>query len=206
MEAPWIAGTSDAGASTRSPLPDRLLEAATRLFARQGFEGTSVAQIVEAAGVTKGALYHYFDSKDDLLHEIYARVLRMQLQRLEELDSGTAGPAERLHAVACDVIRTSIANIDDTTVFQRSMHLLSPDKQREFRAGRRVYHERFRAIVREGQASGEFRSDVPADLALHYFFGCVHHLDTWYRPDGPVAASDVARHFADLLLAGLRPA
>lgn len=187
-------------------LPDRLLEVATRLFARQGFEGTSVAQIVEAAGVTKGALYHYFDSKDDLLHEIYARVLRMQLQRLEEIDSRTGGPAERLHAAAGDVVLTSIANLDDTTVFQRSMHLLHPDKQREFRAERRRYHERFRAIVRQGQDSGEFRTDVPADLALHFFFGCVHHLDTWYHPDGPLPATEVARHFADLLVTSLRPA
>ncbi|KOG87710.1 TetR family transcriptional regulator, partial [Streptomyces varsoviensis] len=60
------------------PVPQRLLAAATRLFADQGYDRTSVQEIVEAAGVTKGALYHYFGSKDDLLHEVYARLLRLQ--------------------------------------------------------------------------------------------------------------------------------
>ncbi|HWM40698.1 MAG TPA: helix-turn-helix domain-containing protein, partial [Streptomyces sp.] len=53
------------------PVPQRLMAAATRLFSEQGYDRTSVQEIVEAAGVTKGALYHYFGSKDDLLHEIY---------------------------------------------------------------------------------------------------------------------------------------
>lgn len=190
---------------SRAVVADRLLAEATRLFARQGFEGTSVAQIVEAAGVTKGAMYHYFSSKDDLLHEVYARVLRMQMRRLEEITDSAGSPAERLHAAASDVVVTSIENLDDTTIFQRSMHLLGSEKQREFRAERRRYHERFRAIVRVGQADGSFRTDVSADVAVQYFFGCVHHLATWYHVDGPLSAADIARQFADLLLSGLRP-
>ena len=68
-----------------TPVPQRLLAAATRLFAERGYDRTSVQEIVEAAGVTKGALYHYFGSKDDLLHEVYARVLRVQQERLDAL-------------------------------------------------------------------------------------------------------------------------
>lgn len=204
MTAPDVASRPTEQAS-RGAVPDRLLEVATRLFAQRGFEGTSVAQIVQAAGVTKGAMYHYFGSKDDLLHEIYARVLRMQLGRLEDIAAGPGGPRERLHAAALDVVVTSVANLDDTTIFQRSMHLLNPDKQGEFRAQRRRYHERFREIVHEGQAAGVFRDDVPADLTVQFYFGCVHHLGTWYRADGPLSAQDVGRHFADLLIAGLRP-
>ncbi|MHA6784376.1 TetR/AcrR family transcriptional regulator [Pseudonocardia saturnea] len=186
-------------------LPDRLRDAATRLFAAQGFEGTSVAQIVEAAGVTKGALYHYFASKDDLLREIYARVLREQTRRLEEIADGPGPAAQRLHAAAADVVATSIANLDDTTIVQRSLHLLGPDAAERVRLGRRHYHERFRAIVREGQAGGEFRADVDADLVVGYFFGSVHHLGAWYRTSGPLGPEDVGRQFADLLLRGLTP-
>jgi hypothetical protein len=74
------------------------------------------------------------------------------------------------------------------------------------RAERRRYHERFRAMVEEGQASGLFRDGVPADLVVDFFFGSVHHLGTWYRRNGPLSGEDVGRHFADLLLASLRPA
>ena len=54
------------GKAARPAVKERLLNVATRLFARHGFESTSVQDIVDAAGVTKGAMYHYYGSKDDL--------------------------------------------------------------------------------------------------------------------------------------------
>ncbi|MEV0144522.1 MULTISPECIES: TetR/AcrR family transcriptional regulator [unclassified Nonomuraea] len=186
------------------PVRGRLLGAATRLFAERGFEGTSVQEIVLAAGVTKGAMYHYFSSKDDLLHEIYARVLRMQMDRLTRIADGSGTVAERLHAAAADVVETTTANLDDSKIFFRSMHLLAPETQKSVRAERRRYHERFRDLVAEGQREGTFSDHVPADLVVDYFFGSVHHLGTWYHADGPLTGAQVGRHFADLLLTSLR--
>lgn len=187
-------------------VPDRLLVAATRLFAERGFESTSVQQVVAEAQLTKGAMYHYFASKDDLLYEIYARVLRMQTARLDRAARADAPVAARVHAAASDVVVTSVDNLDDTIIFFRSMHMLRPEKQAEIRAERRRYHETFRAMIEEGQRAGEFRTDVPADLVVDYFFGSVHHLGTWFRADGPLTGAQVGAHFADMLLAGLRPA
>jgi AcrR family transcriptional regulator len=195
---------ADGGNTQAATVPQRLLAEATRLFAERGFDRTSVQEIVEAAGVTKGALYHYFGSKDDLLHEVYARVLRLQTERLEEIASGTQTVAERLHRAAADVVVTSIENLDDTKIFFRSMHQLSPEKQKAVRAERRRYHERFRALVEEGQREGTFRPELRPDLVVDYFFGSVHHLGTWYRAGGPLSAAQVAKEFADLLLYSVR--
>ncbi len=185
-------------------VPQRLLAAATRLFAEQGFETTSVQQVVDAAGVTKGAMYHYFGSKDDLLYEIYARVLRVQTARMEQAADSSEPVRQRLHAVAADVVATTTANLDDTVIFFRSMHLLHPDKQAEVRAERRRYHERVRELIEEGQRAGVFRSDKPAELVVDFFFGSVHHLGTWFHRDGPLTGEQVGEHFADLLLDSLR--
>ncbi len=68
-----------------SAVETRILAAAVRLFAEQGFDGTSVQEIVERAEVTKGALYHYFDSKNDLLFEIYHSLLSRQLADLDRI-------------------------------------------------------------------------------------------------------------------------
>ncbi|WP_269856209.1 TetR/AcrR family transcriptional regulator [Streptomyces sp. RPT161] len=195
---------ADGGDTKAATVPQRLLAEATRLFADRGFDRTSVQEIVEAAGVTKGALYHYFGSKDDLLHEVYARVLRLQTERLEEIASGTGTVTERLHRAAADVVVTSIENLDDTKIFFRSMHQLSPEKQKAVRAERRRYHERFRALVEEGQREGTFRPELRPDLVVDYFFGSVHHLGTWYREGGPLSAAQVASEFADLLLYSVR--
>ncbi|MEU0371027.1 TetR/AcrR family transcriptional regulator [Streptomyces sp. NPDC006283] len=188
-----------------TPVPQRLLAAATRLFAERGYDRTSVQEIVEAAGVTKGALYHYFGSKEDLLQEVYARVLRVQQQRLDAYADADAPVETRLRDAAADVVVTTIENLDDADIFFRSMHHLSPEKHKQVRAERRRYHERFRALVEEGQKSGVFSTATPADLVVDYHFGSVHHLSTWYRPDGPLTKQQVADHLADLLLRSLRP-
>ncbi|MEU5837860.1 TetR/AcrR family transcriptional regulator [Streptomyces diacarni] len=181
------------------------MEAATRLFAQQGYDRTSVQEIVEAAGVTKGALYHYFGSKDDLLHEIYSRLLRLQQERLD-LFAGRQAPVEdRLRQAAADVVVTTIDNLDDAMIFFRSMHQLSPEKQKQVRAERRRYHERFRALIEEGRRGGVFSDVTPADLVVDYHFGSVHHLSSWYRPGGRLTPQEVADHLADLLLRSLRP-
>ncbi|MDX8054935.1 TetR/AcrR family transcriptional regulator [Lentzea sp. BCCO 10_0798] len=184
-------------------VPERLIDAATRLFADKGYERVAVQEIVEHAGVTKGAMYHYFGSKDDLLHEIYGRLLRLQTEHLEKIASSTGPVVERLREAAIDVIVTSVDDFDAAKVFFRSMNHLSEEKQREVRAERRRYHERFRGLIEEGQQDGAFRDDVPADVATYYFFGSLHQLGTWYRPDGEIPAGRLAEHYADLLIHSL---
>jgi AcrR family transcriptional regulator len=185
-------------------VPRRLLAVATRLFAEKGFDRTSVQEIVDAAGVTKGAMYHYFDSKDDLLAEIYARVLRLQTTRLEEIAAGPGTVVERVRRAASDVVVTTIANLDDASISFRSLHQLSAAKQREVRAGRRRYHELFRSLVTRGQDEGVFTDRVPADIVVDFYFGSVHHLSTWYHPEGALSPRQIGDHYADLLLTALR--
>ncbi len=84
------------------------------------------------------------------------------------------------------------------------MHQLSPEKHKQVRAERRRYHERFRALIEEGQKAGVFSRDTPADLVVDYHFGSIHHLSAWYRPEGPLTPREVADHLADLLLRALR--
>ncbi len=184
-------------------VPERLIEVALELFAEKGFERTSVQDLVGAAGVTKGAMYHYFSSKDDLLHEIYARVLRMQTERLEKVAAQDLPIADRVHAAVADVTATTIEHLQSTTIFFRSLHQLSDDNQREVRRERRRYHEMFRAMVAQGQREGVFRDDVSADLAVDYCFGSVHHLPMWWNAGGALSAEEVGRSFADLFLAGI---
>jgi AcrR family transcriptional regulator len=198
--------TSAGRLSGEVPLPDRLLAVATRMFAAKGFESTSVQEIVNAAGVTKGAMYHYFGSKDDLLYEIYHRLLGLQMRRLEQIADGTGNAEERLRAAALDVLETSFRYLDDFTVFFRSTHLLPRDRREAVRAERRRYHERFRDLVEEGQREGSFRTHTPADIAVHFFFGTVHQLGAWYHPAGRLKTRTISEHYVDLFLNGLKQA
>ncbi|MBA0050598.1 TetR/AcrR family transcriptional regulator [Streptomyces sp. AJS327] len=200
-------GTERASAerAEETPVPRRLMAEATRLFATRGYDRTSVQEIVRAAGVTKGALYHYFGSKEDLLHEVYGRLLRLQQERLDAVADTDRPVGERVREAAADVVVTTIENLDDAMIFFRSMHQLTPEKQHQVRAERRRYHERFRALIEEGQRDGVFSDRTPADIVVGYHFGSVHHLSSWYSRDGELTPREVADHLADLLMRALRP-
>ncbi|GAA4725922.1 TetR/AcrR family transcriptional regulator [Isoptericola chiayiensis] len=179
---------------------DSVLKAALDLFATQGYATTSVQQIVEAAGVTKGAMYHYFQSKDDLLFAIYDRMLTLQRRHLDDIVAAGGPPLEVIRAACVDVVETSIDLLPEGTVFFRSMHMLSPARHQEVTRRRRDYHDAFAALVEKGQAEGVVRTDVPRSVLIAHFYSDVHYLSYWYSPSGPETKTEVAQQLADLFL------
>ncbi|WP_418277071.1 TetR/AcrR family transcriptional regulator [Isoptericola jiangsuensis] len=179
---------------------DAVLKAALDLFSTQGYATTSVQQIVESAGVTKGAMYHYFQSKDDLLFAIYDRMLTLQKRRLDEIVTQGGATIDVVRAVCVDVVETSIDLLPEGTVFFRSMHMLTPDRHQEVTSRRREYHDEFAALIAQGQAEGVVRTDVPRSVLIAHFYSDVHYLSYWYSPSGPETKSEVANQLADLFL------
>jgi len=192
------------GRMKTSSVADQVLKAALDLFATQGYATTSVQQIVKAAGVTKGAMYHYFTSKDDLLFAVYERILSLQKRRLDEI-TAEGGPAEDvLRSVCEDVVVTSIDFLPEGTVFFRSQHMLVPERQKEVKRRRREYHDEFAALLVRGQSEGSFRDDIPVPVLIAHFFSDVHYLSQWYSPDGPEDKNQVARQLTELFLRSIR--
>jgi AcrR family transcriptional regulator len=191
--------------STSTPIPEKLRRVSVKLFAEYGYAQTSVQQIVDAAGVTKGALYHYFSSKDDLLFDIYDRLLSLQRAHLEEIIARGLDPEQTIRLVCEDVLNTSIDGLADGTVFFRSLHMLSEKRQLEVKQRRREYNDAFEAIVLAGRARGVFRSDIPPAILIAHFFSDTHYLAQWYSPGGALSQQQVATEITDLYLASLRP-
>jgi AcrR family transcriptional regulator len=187
----------------QAPIPEKLMRVSVELFAEHGYAQTSVQQIVDAAGVTKGALYHYFTSKDDLLFDIYDRLLSMQREHLERLVARGLDPQQTIRLVCEDVIVTSIEGLADGAVFFRSQHMLSEKRQREVKQRRRAYNDAFEAILARGRADGVFRTDIPPAILIANFFSDVHYLAQWYSPGGSLSKQQVATELTDLYLAGL---
>jgi AcrR family transcriptional regulator len=184
-------------------IPEKLMRVSVELFAEHGYAQTSVQQIVDAAGVTKGALYHYFKSKDDLLFDIYDRLLSMQREHLDAIVARGLDPEQTVRLVCEDVIVTSIEGLDDGAVFFRSQHMLSEKRQREVKQRRRDYNGAFEAILERGRAEGVFRTDIPLAILIAHFFSDVHYLAQWYSPGGALTKQQVASELTDLYLAGL---
>ncbi|MET0783768.1 MAG: TetR/AcrR family transcriptional regulator [Leifsonia flava] len=182
---------------------DDVTRAAVELFAAQGYANTSVQQIVEAAGVTKGAMYHYFQSKDDLLFAIYERMLSLQKSHLDEIVARGGAVDAVLRAVCIDVIETSIDFLPEGTVFFRSQHMLSQPRQQEVTRRRRDYNDEFSALIEAGQQEGLYRTDVPRPVLIAHFFSDLHYLSQWYSPEGPEGKTLLAEQITDLFLTSI---
>ncbi|MCS0499555.1 TetR/AcrR family transcriptional regulator [Protaetiibacter mangrovi] len=182
---------------------DQVARAAVELFAEKGYATTSVQEVVERAGVTKGAMYHYYRSKDDLLFGIYERMLTLQREHLDEIIARGLPTAEALRMACIDVIETSIDSLQEGTVFFRSVHMLSPERQREVTRRRREYNDAFATLVRNGQREGLYRDDIPIAVLVANFFSDIHYLSNWYKPGGTESQTEVAEQITDLFLKGI---
>ncbi|MCS7484721.1 TetR/AcrR family transcriptional regulator [Umezawaea endophytica] len=194
------------GVGELSRTENRIMAAAVRLFAAKGFDATTVQEVVAAAEVTKGALYHYFGSKDDLLYEIYRSLIGRQMAELDRIVALRLDPATTVREIIVSLVETTASSVDETAVFMREMHRLDADLMASFRAERRRYHETFRAVVEQAQASGRFSTVVPAETAVLIALGVINQLPTWYRPDGPKSPAQLGGEIADFVLAALRTA
>ncbi|AWB86218.1 TetR/AcrR family transcriptional regulator [Mycetocola zhujimingii] len=182
---------------------DDITRAAVELFAANGYANTSVQQVVDKAGVTKGAMYHYFQSKDDLLFAIYERILTEQKANLDAIVERGGPVADVLRAACIDVIETSIDFLPEGTVFFRSMHMLSQPRQHEVTRRRRAYNDVFSTLIETGQNEGIYRTDIPRPVLIAHFFSDVHYLSHWYSPEGPEDKTLLAQQLTDLYLVSI---
>lgn len=182
---------------------ERILGAAVDLFAEHGYDGTSVSQVIDRAGVAKGGFYHHFASKEALLYEVYGDLIGRQLAGMDEILLRGLPPAETLRALIVDLVETTAASARPALVFWREMHRLGDERTAEYRRARRRYHDTVRRLVREAQAAGTFAPVASADTVTFAIFGYVNELPLWYRPSGRQRPAQLAAELADFVLAAL---
>ena len=182
---------------------ERVLDAAVNLFAEQGYDATSVAQVIERAGSTKGGFYHHFASKDALLYEVYGDLITGQLEHMDEILARGLAPADTLRALILDLVETTAASTQRALVFWRELHRLGDEHTAAYRADRRRYHDAVRRLIRAGQATGAFSRAASADMVTFTIFGVINELPLWYRPNGRKKPAQLGAEIADFVLAGL---
>ncbi|HET7589113.1 MAG TPA: TetR/AcrR family transcriptional regulator [Solirubrobacterales bacterium] len=153
-----------------------ILDAAIRVFARQGFHATRVSDIADEAGVAYGLVYHYFRSKDEVLNELFIERWSLLLAAIEEADRTGAGPREKLGAVAGfifdsyrhdpELMKVIIVEVTRAANSFGRTHL--PEIRRAY--------DSIAKIVADGQAAGVFRGDIDATFASMSFYGAIEQL------------------------------
>jgi TetR/AcrR family fatty acid metabolism transcriptional regulator len=182
-----------------------ILDAAVRVFARKGYHTSRVGDIAEEAGVAHGLLYHYFDSKDELLETIFRNTWTLMLETINGVEQLDDPARETLRKVAAIVLRAWRDAPDVVRVLVREV-TRSPHLQQEISETEQAFGALER-VIRKGQESGEFREDVDPRFASFIFYGALEEILTgWVMgqlPDGDEDVRLAERTVVEMLCDGL---
>ena len=154
----------------------QILDAAIRVFARQGFHSTRVADIADEAGVAYGLVYHYFKSKDEVLNELFSERWSLLLAAIDEADRSEASPRAKLEAVAGFIVESYRHDPELMKVIIVEVTRAANSFGRTHLPEIRRAYDSIAKIVAEGQRAGAFRDDIDPDFASMAFYGAIEQL------------------------------
>jgi AcrR family transcriptional regulator len=184
-----------------------ILDAAVRVFARQGFHTCRVSDIADEAGVAYGLVYHYFQSKDQVLDTLFLERWDVLLDAIRETDGLDIPATEKLGAIAGfiiesyrhdpDLMKVIIIEVTRAANSFGGAHIGKISEAYELIAG----------VVRKAQAAGEFRSEIPAEFAVMAFYGALEQVLTGWifglLEEGDEAYESAKAHVVETICRGL---
>jgi AcrR family transcriptional regulator len=180
------------GASRAKPAAEKrrlILDAAVRVFARQGFHACRVADIADEAGVAYGLVYHYFGSKDEVLDTLFLERWNVMLDLIRQVDAEQIAVREKLAAIASfivdsyqhdpDLMKVIIVEVTRAANSFGDTHIGTIGEAYELIGG----------MIAEAQESGQFKAEIDSRFAAMAFYGAIEQLLTGWifglLPQGP---------------------
>lgn len=177
-----------------------MVDEAARVFARRGYDQTSVQELADALGIAAGGLYHYFGGKEQLLIRICDALMNPLLAQARELVEDDLPAREQLRRLIRLWVRHVVDRRDHMLVFQQERHVIERgDQWRGVRQDRKAFERLVEGVLDRVRDEGPAPSPDPR-LALAALLGMVNHTAQWFRPRGRLSADQVADGYADLLL------
>jgi len=183
------AGRPDAGAAVESPGPARrsksaadkrrlILDAAVRVFARQGFHACRVSDIADEAGVAYGLVYHYFASKDEVLDTLFLERWEVMLELIRSVDAEPIPVREKLRAIASFIVESYRHDPDLMKVIIVEVTRAANSFGNTHIATIREAYDLIGGMIAEAQAEGVFNPEIESRFAAMAFYGAIEQLLT----------------------------
>jgi TetR/AcrR family transcriptional regulator, cholesterol catabolism regulator len=197
-----------------------ILRTAARLFQQRGYDATSMNDVAAALKLSKGGLYHHFQSKDEILYEIMNHAMEITRDRVLNPVRGIADPEERLRALIRLHIEVVLSPRDrEITVMLHENHPLPPALRKRINARKKEYiHflENLMAEVQEkvqekaqekaqskAQPSHHAKGKVTPRAAAFALLGMVNWIYQWHKPEGDLQTHNLIPQFTDLIFGGI---
>ncbi|WP_188194475.1 TetR/AcrR family transcriptional regulator [Nonomuraea sp. SYSU D8015] len=193
--------TSSGSASERR---DHLVKLAAEIFARKGFQATTVREIANEAGILSGSLYHHFDSKETIVDEVLSTFLDDLISRYRAAVDTSADP----RTVLSEMVRIGFSTLEPhraaITVMQNDWNYLRQFERFNYLVKAEDEVEQiWVSQIKAGQAAGQFRSDVDPKLTYRMIRDTIWVAVRWFRPGGRLNTGGLAEHYITVLFDGL---
>jgi TetR/AcrR family transcriptional regulator, cholesterol catabolism regulator len=185
-----------------------ILRTAARLFQQQGYDATSMNDVAAALKLSKGGLYHHFQSKDEILFHIMSHAMEITEQRVintvRRIDNSTvAGAEERLRMLIRLHIQVVLSPEDrEITVMLHENHPLPPPLRRKINGRKKDYLHFVENLVSDVQRKRNALSPVTPRAAAFALVGMINWIYQWYKPDGPLTGDALVTQFTDIFFRG----
>jgi TetR/AcrR family transcriptional regulator, cholesterol catabolism regulator len=178
-----------------------VLEHAARIFCEKGYEGASMRDLSRATGMSLAGLYHYFESKDQLLYLIQKHTFRTIIDRLRQRLAGSSDPEERIRIFLENHLEYSLDNKEAMKVLTHEDETLKNEHGTEVRAIKREYYRICLDLLEDFERAKGLQ--FSGRLAVMSLFGMINWIYTWHNPRVDPSAEGLARQMGDIFLHGV---
>lgn len=181
---------------------EALVMQAAQEFRKRGYHATSMGDIADSLGVTKGALYRYVKSKDEVLYECFMHSNSLAEEALKQVAALDAGPAEKLQRFLEEFMERYLnSNLAGGAMIE--IDALLPDQRRRVVKGRDAVDRQLRELIQLGIKEGSIVDESPK-LIIFSFMGTINWIPSWHKPDGEFSTQEIAKRMASIMTQGIR--
>lgn len=178
-----------------------ILKQAAALFAQKGYSGTTIIDLAAACESSRGALYHYFVSKEDILFHILDDHVEHLFRCIEAALAETDDPLEQCRALVTEMVTRNAESVHEQVVLLNHLNQLDGEQQKGIVAKQRKITELASDILIRIDARHRMTARTKKVYTM-MLFGIINYTFTWYDPDGPVSPREYAEITSDVFIRG----
>lgn len=183
---------------------ERILEAAIKVFAEQGFHQATISQIAREAGVADGTIYLYFKNKDDIMVRFFDQRTKRAFSRFRVAVDRVDNARDKLTVLIRTHLEEFQLNRDMAVVYQAETHRNNRSCEEQIRDMSKMYLDIVSEIVEQGQQEGLMRKDLYLGLVKRFIIGAVDEvINTWLHSHTDYDLTSMAEPLVDLFLRGV---
>src|SRR5712691_11206062 len=180
-----------------------ILRTAARLFQQRGYDATSMNDVAASLKLSKGGLYHHFQSKDEILFEIMNHAMEITEDRVLAPVRAIADPEARLRALIRLHIEVVLSPQDrEITVMLHENHPLPPALRRKINGRKKDYLVFVEHLIADVQRKRNSPSPVTPRAAAFALVGMINWIYQWYKPGGPLTGDALVQQYTDIFFHG----